>query len=272
MSSGQSLQARWNLNDPGKPQDDAQSKAFRGDFKQAMAPVVEALQYTLQYADPAAHDALTAKGDRAYQDYQDVLKDIDPGDPSKAEKDIEKVIDSVDRLAGEALTLKSETEEAVRRWQARETGTAAGQRPGRRARSLGPRPGERPPERPGKLRKRGRGAALRRGCRSARRAARQARTGLRGLPKTEGGQGRIRRAATTLRPGLRGGRRLPGGGPRRSKAKPARSRTGWARSTIRRRPRISSRPSNFWGHNPRRWKSFKRRSRTTSASRPSTKP
>jgi hypothetical protein len=120
--AGPSLKKQWDLKDPqlGQVGSSEQAKKFAADFKAAMQPVNSCLQYTKSNAVKEKHDAMVAKRDYQYTNFQSVQSEIDPKDESKAKDKIAQYLASTQAVANEANQLKEQTEKSVKAWEAKE--------------------------------------------------------------------------------------------------------------------------------------------------------
>jgi len=116
------LKQCWDLKEPqlGEVGSSEQAKKFSQAFKAAIDPVNRCLQYTKCNAEKEKHEAMVAKRDYQYTNYQSVQGQIDPKDEAKAKGPIDQYLNQTRALAGEANTLKQQTEKSVNAWKAKE--------------------------------------------------------------------------------------------------------------------------------------------------------
>ncbi len=118
MGNGSGLAAQWGLNQPSSGEPSEQADQLKSDLKPILKRIEAAFKDTITVASKTDHEALAAKRDQAYSDYQDLLKKIDPQDESKAESDIRKFLGAMESLASEAEGLRATSMAAKAQWDA----------------------------------------------------------------------------------------------------------------------------------------------------------
>ena len=116
MSTGVGLKEKWGVNAPKQVGADRQSREFHKSFKTILEAINGHLQYTSAYAEAAKHAALKSNREALSSAFRSALGKIDPANPAKAQRLIDKVLVEGKALQGEVATFRTSVKTSVSQW------------------------------------------------------------------------------------------------------------------------------------------------------------